>query len=110
MTLLICIAASIKPIITSSSDQKIIKLKELSPTVHGINYNTVDVNAEVLKSTNGKGVDFVLNNTGISSIPDDLEVVRKRGSVALVGFLEGYTADFSANVLLSVMMKACKIQ
>jgi NADPH:quinone reductase-like Zn-dependent oxidoreductase len=110
MTVLVCLAAGIKPIITSSSDSKLAKLKELSPSVHGINYNTSDVKAEVLKLTDGKGVDFILNNVGISSIPDDLELIRKSGSIVLVGFLEGFTADFSPSVLLTVMIKACKIQ
>jgi NADPH:quinone reductase-like Zn-dependent oxidoreductase len=110
MTALICLAAGIKPIITSSSNEKLDRLKELSPVVQGINYNTSDVKTEVLKLTGGKGVNFVLNNIGISSIPEDLELVRKFGSIVLVGFLEGFTADFSPNVLLSVMTKACKIQ
>jgi NADPH:quinone reductase-like Zn-dependent oxidoreductase len=110
MTALICLAAGIKPIVTSSSDKKLAKLTNLSPLVHGINYNTSDVKTEVLKLTGGKGVDFILNNVGISSIPDDLELVRKSGSIVLVGFLEGFTADFSPNVLLTVMTKACKIQ
>jgi hypothetical protein len=59
MTVLVCLAAGIKPIITSSSDAKLAKLKKLSPCVHGINYNTSDVKAEVLKLTDGKGVDFI---------------------------------------------------
>jgi NADPH:quinone reductase-like Zn-dependent oxidoreductase len=110
MTLLICIAAGIKPIITSSSDEKIAKLKKLSPTVMGINYKTSDVKTAVLELTNGNGVDLVLNNIGISSIPNDLEVIRKNGSIALVGFLEGFTASYSADILVSVMLKACRIQ
>ncbi|KAH8698234.1 hypothetical protein GQ44DRAFT_764765 [Phaeosphaeriaceae sp. PMI808] len=110
MTLMICIAAGIKPIITSSSSDKIQKLEKLSPAVRGINYKTADVNAEVLKLTNGKGVDFVLNNIGLSSIPDDLKVVRRSGSIALVGFLDGFTTEYSPEVLFSVLVKSCKIQ
>lgn len=53
----------------------------------GINYKTADVTAEVLKLTGGKGADLVLNDVGISSIPEDLKAVRQQRSVALVGFL-----------------------
>lgn len=110
MTLLICVAAGITPIITSSSDRKLAQLKGLSPAVRGVNYKTTNVKTEVLKLTGGKGVDVLLNNVGISSIPDDLDVVRKDGSIILVGFLEGLTADYSPNVLLSLTLKGCKIQ
>jgi NADPH:quinone reductase-like Zn-dependent oxidoreductase len=110
MSVLICIAAGIKPIITSSSDEKLARLIKLSPTVCGINYRTADVKSEVLKHTNGKGVDFILNNIGLSSIPDDLEMIRRSGSIAFVGFLGGFTADWSPQVLLTLILKACKIQ
>lgn len=82
----------------------------MNPSVQGINYKTSDVKEEVLKLTDGKGVDFVLNNIGISSIPLDLDLVRKDGSIALVGFLEGFTADFSPNILMTILLKACRIQ
>jgi NADPH:quinone reductase-like Zn-dependent oxidoreductase len=110
MSVLICIAAGIKPIITSSLDEKLARLTKLSPTVCGINYRTADVKSEVLKLTNGKGVDFILNNIGLSSIPDDLEMIRRSSSIAFVGFLGGFTADWSPQVLLTLILKACKIQ
>ncbi|EAT82284.2 hypothetical protein SNOG_09949 [Parastagonospora nodorum SN15] len=106
MTLLICIAAGIKPIITSSSDDKLEKIKTIDPAIRGINYKTADVATEVLKLTGGKGVDVILNNIGISSIPENLKVVRQNGSVALVGFLGGFSADYSPNVLSAIMIKA----
>jgi NADPH:quinone reductase-like Zn-dependent oxidoreductase len=110
MTLLICIAAGITPIITSSSDEKLKRIEKIDPSIRSINYKTEDVMAEVLKLTGGKGVDLVLNNVGISSIPKDLEIVRQKGSVALVGFLDGFSADYSPNVLSAIMIKACKLQ
>ncbi|KAF2825929.1 NAD(P)-binding protein [Ophiobolus disseminans] len=110
MTLLICVAAGIKPIITSSSDDKLAKLKKISPAIEGINYKTCDVKTEALRLTQGKGVDFLVNNVGLSSIPDDLDVMRKQGSIALVGFLGGFEANFNAQLLFSIMLKACKLQ
>ena len=110
MALLICIAAGIRPIITSSSDEKIAKLKKISPAVEGINYRTSEVKTKTLKLTNGKGVDFVINNIGLRSIPDDLEVLRKKGCIALIGFLGGFESNFNPDVLFALVLKACKLQ
>ncbi|KAH7384115.1 hypothetical protein DE146DRAFT_667892 [Phaeosphaeria sp. MPI-PUGE-AT-0046c] len=110
MTVLLCIAAGITPIITSSSDEKLARVLHIDPSVKGINYRTSDVKDEVLKHTDGKGVDFILNNIGISSIPLDLDLVRKSGIIAMVGFLEGFTADFSPNILMTILLKACRMQ
>ena len=110
MALQICIAAGFNTIITSSSDEKIAKLEKLSPKVHSVNYKTADIKAEVMKRTNGKGVDFVLNNAGVSSIPLNIETIRRSGSIALVGFLDGFSADYSPAVLIGLILKACKLQ
>lgn len=110
MALLVCLAAGITPIITSSSDDKLVRLQQLSPMIAGINYKTADVKVEVLKLTDGKGVDFILNNVGISSLPEDLSMIRKNGSIALVGFLDGFTGNFPPEKLHTLLYKACKIQ
>jgi len=109
--LLLCIAAGIKPIITSSSDEKLANIKKLHPSVEGLNYKTCpDVVAEVLKLTQGNGVDFVINNVGAASIPDDLAVIRKQGTIAFVGVMGGFSGSLSNQVLLGLIHKACKIQ
>ncbi|KAF9636051.1 hypothetical protein BFW01_g6946 [Lasiodiplodia theobromae] len=111
--LLICVAAGIKPIITSSSDEKLEAIKKLSSSVEGINYKKhTDVAAEALRLTADKGVDFVINNTGAASLPSDLAALRKRhGTVSCVGFLEGLNADWDpSTLLLGLMFKAAKIQ
>ncbi|KAJ4258747.1 hypothetical protein NW762_007834 [Fusarium torreyae] len=89
-----------------------LRVKELGHSVEGINYKKhADVAAEAIRLTGGKGVDYVLNNTGPSSIPSDLQALRKkRGTVSLVGFLEGFEADWSPSILLTVLTKAAKIQ
>jgi NADPH:quinone reductase-like Zn-dependent oxidoreductase len=110
MALLICLAAGIRPIVTSSSDEKIAKLKEISPVIEGINYKTSDVRARTLELTDGKGVDFLINNVGLSSLPDDLELIRKTGIIAFLGFLGGFEADFDPQLLFTVLLKACRIQ
>jgi NADPH:quinone reductase-like Zn-dependent oxidoreductase len=109
-SLLISLAAGIKPIVTSSSNAKLEKLKQLGD-IEGINYKTnPDIVAEVLRLTDGKGVDYVINNAGLSSIPTDLQMLRKGGSIALVGFLTGFEADFSPFILMTLIEKAAKLQ
>jgi NADPH:quinone reductase-like Zn-dependent oxidoreductase len=108
--LLISLTAGIKPIITSSSDAKLEKLKHLGD-IGVINYRTnPDIAAEVLRMTDGKGVDYVISNVGLSSIPTDLQMLRKGGSIALVGFLEGFEADFSPSILMALTAKEAKLQ
>lgn len=111
-SLLLCIASGIKPIITSSSDEKLEAIKKLSPTVYGINYKTAtDQKAEVLKATDGKGVDFVVNNTGPSSIVEDIGFLRRRGgTVSLVGFLDGVKPDWEPMAIMALMHKAAKLR
>ncbi|KAF1980527.1 NAD(P)-binding protein [Bimuria novae-zelandiae CBS 107.79] len=109
---LICIAAGIKPIITSSSNEKIEQIKKLSPEVEGINYKEhKDVAEEVLRLAGGTGVDYVINNIGSSSIPNNIKALRKKfGTVSLVGFLGGHLGDAPRDIFLQLLFKAAKIQ
>ncbi|KAF2474446.1 NAD(P)-binding protein [Lindgomyces ingoldianus] len=110
--LLICIAAGITPIITSSSDSKLESIKNLSPAIKAFNYHTHPNQAEEVKRlTDGKGVDIVINNTGPASFPADLESLRQNhGTISLVGFLEDKKADWDPNAILGLMVKGASIQ
>nr|POE72750.1 t-snare affecting a late golgi compartment protein 1 [Quercus suber] len=104
--LAICQAAGIKTIITSSSDEKIARIKRTWPKVEGINYKTSDQEAEVARITDGKGVDVVVNNTGVASLITDLKSLRMRGGVvSLVGFLGGMGADWGHSELYNILFK-----
>lgn len=101
--LLIALAGGIKPIITSSSDEKLAAIKKLAPhgAILGYNYKTNPDQAAAVKSlTNGKGVDIILNNCGPPSIPDDIKSLCRRGTISLVGKLQGVTADWNPAMLL----------
>ncbi|OLN95496.1 Zinc-type alcohol dehydrogenase C1773.06c-like protein 1 [Colletotrichum chlorophyti] len=110
--LLLSVAAGLQAIVTSSSDEKIERLKKLSPRVEGINYKkTNDQLAEIQRLTNGRGVDFVVNNTGPGSIPDDIKALRARGgTVSLVGFLAGLQAAWPPAALMALMGKSAKLK
>ena len=80
-------AAGATVIATSSSDKKLALLKELGAR-HTINYrHTPDWGEEVLKMTDGKGVDFVLDVAGAGTIEHSLKSLRQGGLVSIVGIL-----------------------
>ncbi|EWG45960.1 hypothetical protein FVEG_06591 [Fusarium verticillioides 7600] len=110
--LLICVAAGIQPIITSSSDEKLQAIKKLGSKVHGINYKTTrDQASEVSRLTDSQGVDFVVNNTGPASIPQDISFLRQRGgTVSLVGFLDGTGGDWQPAAIMALMGKSARIK
>jgi NADPH:quinone reductase-like Zn-dependent oxidoreductase len=92
--LILCLAAGIKPIMTSSSDAKLAEVKKLGSQenpVLGINYSThPDWDVEAKKLTDGLGVDVVVNNVGYAAMEKSIEVlVRRHGIISLVGFLGG---------------------
>lgn len=111
--LLLCLAAGIRPIITSSSDNKLADLQKLSPDVRTINYKTMpDYTAEVQRLTDGKGVDFVVKTTGPGSIPQDISILRQRGGVvSIIGLLDGIGGGkLDPSVLMAVMRKTATLK
>ncbi|KAJ5985624.1 hypothetical protein N7522_012820 [Penicillium canescens] len=89
-SLLICLGAGIRPIITSSSDEKLDLAKAIggSDAVDTINYRDhPQWEEDALRFTNGRGVDVVVDNVGPSSIAQSLSSLARRGIVSLVGFL-----------------------
>ncbi|MCY1619381.1 NAD(P)-dependent alcohol dehydrogenase [Staphylococcus pettenkoferi] len=94
-------------IVTSSSDEKLEKAKELGAS-HFINYKKhPDWEKEVQKLTNGKGVEHIIEVVGGSSIAKSIEALAFQGHIYVIGFLE----DMEANVnLFSLLSKQAKIQ
>lgn len=81
-------AAGLNVIATSSSDDKLPRARELG-AAHTINYRaTPDWDAEVLKVTDGAGVDAVIEVGGAGTLPKSLKAVRPGGIVALIGVLD----------------------
>ena len=72
---------------TSSSDQKLDIARELGAR-YTINYKTTpDWEVEVLRLTNGKGVDHVIEVGGASTIEKSLASLRQGGLVSIIGYL-----------------------
>ncbi|CAJ2499805.1 Uu.00g026580.m01.CDS01 [Anthostomella pinea] len=111
---LICLAAGIRPIVTSSSDEKLEQVKSLGTKerpVLGINYRThPDWAAEAQRLTDGKGVDVVINNVGVAAMEQSFDALCSNGgTISLVGFLGGMPEKMP-DCVMPAMMKMAKIQ
>lgn len=71
-------------ITTGADDHKLERLKDYGAD-HLINYRTSDFVAEVLKITNNRGVDLVVDSVGGANLAKSIESVKFRGKVAFVG-------------------------
>lgn len=73
---------------TSSSDEKLSKMKELGAD-HLINYRTrEDWDKAVLEITDGKGVDHVVEVGGSGTLSRSVNAVRVGGHIAMIGALD----------------------
>jgi NADPH2:quinone reductase len=69
---------------TASSDERLEKLKPLGLT-HGINYDRDDVAAEVMRLTDNKGADVIVDPVGGSTLQSSILSLAYRGRVSMVG-------------------------
>jgi len=83
----ISIMLGARVIITSSSDEKLKRAKELGAW-QTINYTTTpDWEKEVLGLTNGVGVDHVVEVGGAKTLGKSVTATRHAGSIGLIGVL-----------------------
>ena len=75
--------------VTAGSQEKIdFCVKELGATA-GFNYRSQDWSKEVLKVTEGKGVDLVIDFVGQNYFQGNLDVTARDGHIVNLGFLSG---------------------
>lgn len=94
-------------IITSSSDDKLARAREMGADLT-VNYRrTPDWDAEVLRLTEGQGADLVLETGGAETFSRSVNAAARNATVFVIGFLSGTTV--TADVL-SIMQKELVIQ
>ena len=98
--------AGAKAIVTSSSDAKLERAKQLGAAAC-INYKTTpDWDKRVLELTDGIGVDHVVEVGGVGTLEKSLQAVRIGGTVSLIGVLTGSgTMDPMAILRKSIRMQ-----
>ncbi|KAI5456965.1 hypothetical protein BGZ63DRAFT_495097 [Mariannaea sp. PMI_226] len=109
IALILAVKAGATVIITSSSDEKLKRAKELGAS-HVINYKkNPDWEVEVLRVTGGLGADVVIEQGGAATLLKSVAAVKRRGQVSQVGFLSGHGQGDIFNLVKSLISKACSI-
>lgn len=111
--LLICLAAGIQPIITSSSDKKLEIVRALGKpgAVQTVNYTThPDWDEQARHFTCGRGVDVVVDNVGPTAIAQAISSLARGGLISLVGFLGGFNMDKQPDLLGPVLLKSARLK
>lgn len=84
-----------QPIITSSSDEKLEKTKKLGASA-AINYKRFpDWDEQVLKLTNGKGVDHIIEVVGGENLNRSLNAIKLSGTICFIGLIAGLSAPIN---------------
>jgi NADPH:quinone reductase-like Zn-dependent oxidoreductase len=95
-------AAGARPIITSSSDEKLQQARKLG-AFGTVNYRTnTEWQREVRKLTGNAGVDHVLEVGGRDTLPKALEALGNEGHIAIIGGLSGFASDVPVGRLMGI--------
>ncbi len=99
--LLFTVAAGGKPIITSSSDEKLERARDMG-AVATINYReTPSWHEEVMRLTDGMGANQVLEVGGEQTRPEALQSMAIGGHMALIGGLTGFGGTIPFDILFN---------
>ncbi len=94
-------------IATSSSDEKLARMKELGAD-HVINYRADAAWGETAREwTGGRGVDHVVDVGGPATLEQSMAAVRVAGHVSLIGILSGVEGQFQ---LIPALIKQIRMQ
>jgi NADPH:quinone reductase-like Zn-dependent oxidoreductase len=99
--------AGARVIITSSSNDKLARAKELGVD-EGINYKEIpDWEKKIAELTSKRGVDHVIEVGGPGTLAKSYKAVASEGQIALIGVVAGNKGDTNP---LSMMMKGANLQ
>lgn len=100
-------ALGARVIVTTSSDEKDERVRALGAK-EVINYvKTPDWEEEVLKLTDGKGAQHILEVVGGDSINRSIDALALQGTIYVIGFLKSMMAEVN---LFSLLAKQARIQ
>ena len=93
-------AAGLRAIITSSSDEKLVRARSLGAPAT-INYKTTpEWQDKVLRLTDGQGVDLVLEVGGQGTLTRSISCARMGGTIAIIGGVSGFGGELNPFALI----------
>lgn len=102
------LAVGAEVIFTTSSEEKVQKLRELGYT-KVVNYKAnSEWEKEVLELTNGRGVEHVIENGGTGTLAKSISCIAMGGWIHIVGLLGERSS--SADIAFQAIMKTCVLR
>ena len=93
-------AAGLRTLITSSSDEKLARAKDLGAD-HIANYRTTPAwSGPVREATQGRGADFIMEVGGGGTIQESMRAVKIGGHIAVIGVVAGAGEPFNPASLI----------
>src|ERR1700722_15912005 len=100
-------AAGARVIITSSSNDKLARAKELGAD-EGIDYKEIpDWEKKIAELTSKRGVDHIIEVGGPGTLQKSYKAIAPEGQIALIGVVAGHKGDTNP---LTMMMKGANLQ
>jgi putative PIG3 family NAD(P)H quinone oxidoreductase len=91
--------AGAKVFVTAGTSEKIENCKALGAT-EGINYKESDFVAEILRLTDGQGVDVVVDFIGAPYLERNLSVLKTKGRLLQLGLISGSVTEINLNTVM----------
>lgn len=92
-------AIGAKVIVTAGTDEKCEACLALGAD-HAINYKNCDFQSEVMRLTDGQGVDVILDMVSGSYVAKEVECLREDGRLVIIAVQGGVKAEFNAGLIL----------
>ncbi len=91
--------AGARVFITAGSAEKIERSKQLGCT-EGINYKEQDFAEEIMRLTDGEGVELVQDFIGAPYLERNLSILKTRGRLVMVGLMGGAAAELNMSQIM----------
>ena len=85
--------------VTAGSDEKCAACRDLGAD-HAINYKAHDFQQEVMRLTDGQGVDVILDMVAGSYVAKEVQCLKDDGRLVIISILGGTRSEFNAGLVL----------
>jgi len=91
--------AGARVFVTAGSDEKCSACVALGADA-AINYKTHDFQSEIMRLTDGQGVDVILDMVAGSYVAKEVQCLKEDGRLAIISILGGVNSEFNAGLVL----------